>query len=381
MEYMYDQSARHSRQAPASFFWARGDERHIFHTHALDAGCSQPPDGKILISGTIVAEVNGDVRTDILRLNADGTLDGEFDSGTDGTVWFLSVLPDGNIVVGGGNIWNGTDRSALALLHSDGRLNAQFDPATDPLSGINSLVPLPDGKILIGGPYVEINGVHQNGLARLNADGSVDSGFNPGTGPGSPGNGGLVIAMQPGGRILVAGAFTTFNDASRERIARLNADGSVDPTFDPGASISGWVHSIVMQPEGKALITGNFSGVGGAKRNRIARLQSNGNLDRGFDTGLGVSGESFTLEISAIAAQADGRVMIGGDFSSVNGINRYRLARLEANGTVDHTFISGIGGIGFDARPIQSIAVLTDGRMLIGEPGGVDGALEAWSWM
>ena len=171
----------------------------------------------------------------------------------------------------------------------------------------------------------------------------------------------------------MAGAFTTFNDVGHERITRLNADGSVDSTFDPGASISGGVHAIVIQPDGKALIRGSFTRVGGAKRNRIARLQSNGNLDTGFDPGPGVSGESYSLEISAIAAQADGRVMIGGDFSSVNGISRYRLARLDANGTVDSSFVSGIGGIGFDARPIQSIAILTDGRMLIGEPGGVDG--------
>jgi uncharacterized delta-60 repeat protein len=341
----------------------------------IDALALQP-DGKILIAGTIAAEVNGDIRTDVLRLNPNGTLDSDFDSGADGTIWFVSVRRDGKIIVGGGNIWNGTDRSALALLNSDGNLNAQFNPATDPLSGINALVQLPDGKLLIGGPSIEINGVHQNGLARLNADGSIDSGFNPGTGPGAPGNGGLVIALQPGGRMFVAGAFTTFNDASRERITRLNADGSADPTFDPGASINGGVNSIVMLPDGKSLIRGSFNRVGGANRNRIARLQSNGNPDPNFDTGPGVSGASYSLEISAMTAQADGRVMIGGDFSSVNGISRLRLARLDANGTVESSFVSGIGGIGFDARPVQSIAILADGRMLIGEPGGVDGLHE-----
>jgi uncharacterized delta-60 repeat protein len=331
------------------------------------------PDGKIIISGGIAAEVNGDYRFHVLRLNVNGTVDTDFDPGTDGNIWFLSLRPDGKIIVGGGSIWNGTDRRALALLNTDGSLNAQFNPATDPLSGINALVELPDGKVLIGGPYIKINGVHQNGLARLNADGSVDGGFNPGAGPGAPGNGGVAIALQTDGKMFVAGAFATFNGASRGRIARLNADGSVDSNFDPGASISGGVDSIVMLPDGKALIRGSFTSVGGAKRNRIARLHSNGNLDPGFDPGTGVSGESFSLEISAIAAQADGRVMIGGDFSLVDGNDRFRLARLEANGTVDTSFVSGIGGSAFDARPIQSIAILQDGRMLIAEPGGVDG--------
>ena len=210
-------------------------------------------------------------------------------------------------------------------------------------------------------------------VVRLYANGTLDNSFNSGAGGGSPDNSGVTLALQADGKVFAAGAFTTFDGRSRERIARLNMDGSVDATFDPGASINGPVNQIVLEPGGKLLLRGQFTTIHGTARNRVARLRASGTVDNSFDTGSGVSGESYTLEISAIAAQADGKLMIGGDFSSVSGTSRYRLARLNSTGAVDSSFVSGIGGIGLDSRPIQSIAMLADGRMLIAEPGGVDG--------
>jgi hypothetical protein len=105
------------------------------------------------------------------------------------------------------------------------------------------------------------------------------------------------------------------------------------------------------------------------RRSVLIRLNANGSSDNTFTNGNG----SLGGPLSALALQADGKVIIGGDFSSVSGTSRYRLARLHSSGAVDSSFASGVGGIGFDARPVQSIAMLADGRMLIAEPGGVDG--------
>ena len=88
-----------------------------------------------------------------------------------------------------------------------------------------------DNKIVIGGVFNEVNGTARNNIARLNADGGLDTGFNPGTGAD---NTVTTLSVQPDGKILIAGYFTSYNGASRNRIARLNTDGSLDVGFDPG---------------------------------------------------------------------------------------------------------------------------------------------------
>jgi uncharacterized delta-60 repeat protein len=328
-------------------------------------------DGKILIAGDLASTVNGQHRFDIIRLNADGTLDEGFIPGVSGFVLAMAVQNDGKTLVGGSFIGQGKARNAIARLNVDGSMDDSFQPGTDGNSSLISLVLQSDGSVVFSGGGIYVNGISRNGMVRLNAAGNVDADFNATL--GAPDNSAAIVALHPDGRLCIGGPFTKVDNLSREHVARLNTNGGLDTTFAPGGSINGPVNEIILEPDGKLLVRGQFTTVQGADRNRLARLHPSGAMDASFDPGAGVSGASFALAISAMAAQMDGKVMIGGGFNSVSGTNRYRLARLHSNGAVDDGFVSDIGGIGLDARPVQAIAMLPDNRMLIAEPGGVDG--------
>ena len=149
---------------------------------------------------------------------------------------------------------------------------------------MSALALQPDGKILIGGAFLFFNGTARNRLARLNADGTLDLTFNPGSGANDFVS---AIAVQPDGKIIIGGAFTIYNGSSRLRIARLNSDGSVDPTF--GGVPDDVVRAIVVQPDGKILIGGDFFLYNGSSRNHIVRQQRQRNR-LSFNTGLGANG-------------------------------------------------------------------------------------------
>ena len=172
-----------------------------------------------------------------------------------------------------------------------------------------------DGKVLIG-----IWGYGYNQIARLNSDGSMDTTFNAGTGLN---NLPCSVVAQADGKVLIGGFFTAVNGTNRNGIARLNANGSLDSSFNPGTGTDGYVLSVALQPDGKVLIGGSFTTVNGTNRSNIARLNANGSLDSTFNPGAGAHGI-----VRSIVLQADGNLLIGGDSTIVNGVARPHLARL-----------------------------------------------------
>ena len=233
-----------------------------------------------------------------------------------------------------------------------------FDP--DANGSVFAIVVQTDGKILIGGDFTELspNGgptVTRNRIARLNSDGTVDLGFNP-----NADNQVLSIAVQANGQILAGGLFTNIGGQPRNRIARLDAaTGAADPSFDPNANAD--VESIVVQPDAQILVGGAFTTLGPAgsavTRNRIARLNTNGTPDA-FDPNANAT-------VFSIARQSDGRVLIGGAFTSLspNGgsaVTRNRIARLETTGALDTAFDPNAN------ERVFSIVVQPDGRVLAG---------------
>ncbi|MGB8647777.1 MAG: delta-60 repeat domain-containing protein, partial [Anaerolineae bacterium] len=240
-------------------------------------------------------------------------------------------------------------RIALAASPIDG-----FDPGAN--GQVTVLAVQADGKILVGGAFTMLGGggtgtTARNYIGRLNTDGSLDTTFNPGA------NGQVtVLAVQADGKILVGGAFTMLGGGgtgttARNYIGRLNADGSLDATFNPGAGNQ--VTVLAVQADGNILVGGAFTTLGGQTRNRIGRLNADGSLDTTFNPGA-------NNVVYAMAVQADGKILVGGLFTTLGGQSRNRIGRLNADGSVDATFNPGANGV------VYVLAVQADGKILVG---------------
>ena len=314
------------------------------------------PDGKIFIGGNFTS-YNGISINRIARLNADGSLDASFNPGAGAnlSVWTIAHQPDGKILIGGDfTSYNGTSINRIARLNADGSLDTSFNPGTGVDGSVLTLVLQPNGKILIGGTFRSYNGTTRDIIARLNSDGSLDASFNLGTGPN---NSVFSIALQADGKILIGGAFTSYNGTSINRIARLNSDGSLDSAFNPDTGASSIVETTEIQPDGKILIGGEFTSYNGTSINRIARLNANGSLDSSFNTGTGANNL-----VGTIAIQPDGKILLGGNFTSYNGTTRNYFARLNANGSLDTSFNPGTGA----NSVVETTALQPDRKVLIG---------------
>lgn len=330
-------------------------------------GVALQSDGKIIAAGSFT-NMNGLTRNHIARLSTGGQLDTTFSStaataGADSTIHSLSVQTDGRIVVGGEflNV-TGSPRSRFARLNFDGSLDGGFDPGAgtdNPVFAVAETFLGTSRKIFIGGSFANYGGTPRNDIARINNDGTLDAGFAP-----VSGTDGIVyaIAAYPTnsaltGKVLVGGEFTSVNGVPRANIARFNADGSLDLSFNPGSGAAGAVRAVKLQADGRILIGGSFTNYNGTTLNRIARLNSDGSVDSTFNVGSGADDT-----VLSIALQADTRILLGGLFTHCNGVNRSRITRLNNDGTVDPSINFGAGANDF----VASIAVQTDGKIVIG---------------
>ena len=320
-------------------------------------------DGQVVLGGDFDT-VNGVAQARVARLNSDGTLDPTFSrglAGADGTVNALAVQDDGNVLIGGyfTNV-HGVARNRLARLLANGTPDPGF---LEGLAGADNAVFSvvargTGGQVMVGGDFHLVNGVAQNRIAWLNADGALYPGFLNGL----AGVNGTVFSAtaQTGRKVLVGGQFSSVNGVPRNNLARFNADGTLDAGFlSELAQGSGSVFTVAAQPDEKVLIGGSFPTVSGVVRNGLARLHADGTLDTDFLNGLA----GPNLYVYAIAPQNDGKVVIGGGVTSVNGVERKRIARLNADGTLDPGFLDGLAGA--DAS-VYGVAVQTDGKVLIG---------------
>ncbi|MDQ6704569.1 MAG: delta-60 repeat domain-containing protein, partial [Acidobacteriota bacterium] len=291
-------------------------------------------------------------------IRGQSALDG-FDPNANDLVRVIVVQPDGKILIGGDfttlapNGGAAVTRNHIARLNPDGTLDTSFNPNANGL--VLAIALQADGKILVGGAFTNIGGQPRNRMARLDASGSADS-FDP-----SPNDFVFAIALQADGKILVGGDFRGANSIGgqmRNRMARLDpATGLADP-FDPSASAT--VHSIVVQADGKILVGGEFTGIGGQPRNRMARLDVAMGAADSFDP-------SANGTVDTIALQADGKILVGGEFhgaNSIGGQTRTGVARLDAT--------TGLADSSFNPNPapfnaiVYAIALQADGKILAG---------------
>ena len=309
-------------------------------------------DGRTLIGGTISA-VDGTTRNKLARLNADGTLDTAFNPIVSDSVFAIAVQPDGKILIGGMfTAVNSEARNQIARLNPDGTLDSTFDPTASTNEWVRTLAVQPDGKILIGGNFTTVHGATRNHIARLNADGTLDTAFNP-----NANNTVLALAVQADGKVLIGGVFTSVGSDARAHAARLNADGTLDTAFNPSADGTVWTFAV--QSDGKVLIGGEFTNVAGFTRLHVARLNADGALDTSFAA-------SADGNIGAMVVQSNGMIIVGGSFGNVNGTARSRIARLNADGTLDASFNPDVkSGTDPDCH-VYAMALQVDGRAVIG---------------
>jgi uncharacterized delta-60 repeat protein len=318
------------------------------------------PDGKILAGGNF-STIRGSASPLVARLNPDGSFDSTFASAFPmpvlaARIYTVGILGDGRMVVAGlFTAIGGTFRTNIARLEANGALDGSFNAMAGPSGLVRLILIEPDGKILIGGEFTTVNNTGRNRIARLNGDGSLDDSFDPASGAND-----IVraLAVLPTGQVLVGGLFTSFADAPKAHLARVNRDGGLDGSFPAGSGPNGDVYFISAQPDGSVLIGGDFTAVNGVGINRIARLHSDGSLDTAFvPPGGAVGGPVYH-----VLAKPNGRVVLGGGFTSVNGVSLARLARLNADGSLDGGFNPGSGA----SDLILSLALQDDGMILAG---------------
>lgn len=316
------------------------------------------PDGKMVLGGSF-GSLGGVAHAWIGRVNADGTVDHAFSPQAGGSVWgrvsALMVQSDGKIIIGGDFGWiSSITRGGIARLNADGAVDSGFNPNTN--GDVLSIAPQADGKVIIGGSFTSVGGTARSNLARLNADGTLDTGFNPSANASVNS-----VVAQPDGKILIGGFFSTIGGTARNRIARLNADGTLDAAFNPDAS--GMVRCLALQPDGGILAGGGFTSIGGALRNYLARLDASGAVDPAFDPNLFAP---FGGEVYSLALQTDGKIIFGGTFTGVAGTPRNYVARVLPSGALDAVFNPNASSF------VTCVAQQVDGRVIL---GGIFGAM------
>ena len=298
------------------------------------------------------------------RLDPSTGLADSFDPNANNTVFAIAVQKDGKILVGGNfngaNSIGGQARNRIARLDPTTGLADSFDP--NATGGVFAIAIQPDGRILAGGYFNGLNsigGQPRNRIARLDPVSGLADGFNPNANFQVS-----AIVVQPDGKILVGGDFngaTGIGGAARNNIARLDPNTGTADSFDPKASNQASVFAIALQGDGKVVVGGNFTtiaanGAAAVTRNNIVRLEADGRLDRTLD--LGIVGN----QIRAIAIQPDGKILIGGPFSNVLGVPRNKIARLNGDGTLDMAFNPDANGL----FGVTAIALQADGKIIVG---------------
>ena len=315
------------------------------------------PQGKIIIGGQFDHSSEGVMRRGLSRLNPDGTPDNSFDTeyGIDlsGKVGVLALQADGKIIIGGSfSYYNRELAENIARINPDGSLDTSFSCRS--ITGINHLTLQPDGKVLVWGKMKNKLDAIVDNIARLNTDGSFDASFDAGTGISLFGNAksGRIV-LQPDGKIIVTGWFTGVNGVERNSVARLNPDGSLDHSFNVvDLKPIAWINTCYLLDDGKILIGGD--GI-------LAKLNADGSLDHSFKPAATQNGLSDGYaNVRTLAVQKNGKILIGGSYALNSQIDS-RLIRLNEDGSLDNTFEPDYGA----NRTPKDILLQPDGKIII----------------
>ena len=289
---------------------------------------------------------------------SDGTFDTSFGIGL-GTNWpVYTISQESNwlyLLWWAFDRFNGIVANRIVRLQSNWLIDSSFSP----VSGANNIIRTTqkqwDGKYIIWGNFTGYDGVTRNRIARLNSDGTLDTTFNP----GSWFNTTVINSfLQSDGKIIAMGSFTNFSGTTRNRIARLNSDGSLDTTFNPGTLSNATIYTLVQQPDTKYIVGGAFTTFNGIARTRVARITTTWALDTTFGTNTWANNY-----ISSMVLQPDGRIIVAGLFTWYSWLSINRIARLSSWWLLDTTFNSGWI---WANDLIWSVRLQSDGKIIIG---------------
>lgn len=286
----------------------------------------------------------------IARLNADGSLDATLSAvayvaGFNGQVSSIVPLSDGKILVGGGfSTYNSETHRGLIRLNNNGSIDTSLSAVagssrfntlfSNPGTVLQTLIE-PDNKMVIGGYYVQYNSQTHHSFIRLNYDGSVDTSLSAVAGTNRFPFQSTIFSIIKGldNSYIVGGAFTTYNGQTHNRFIRLNYDGSIDASLSAVAGSSrfnGSVYSTVLQSDNKILVGGDFTTYNFASHGGIIRLNYDGSVDTSFLTGTGFGGG-----VRKILLLNNGKILVGGSFTTYNGEPVRGIALLNSDGTLD----------------------------------------------
>jgi len=246
-----------------------------------------------------------------------------------------------------------------------GSLDRSFRPTT-PFNLVNSVLVQPDGKTIVAGVFASTVGNPspnlERGIVRLNSDGSRDGSFAPFD------ENIMTAALQADGKILVGGAWLRTNLVKRANISRLNSDGTLDPDFDPGPgtdwdgdqpAVTRYVTRIIVQPDQRILVSGNFGRIAGEPMPGLARLLPDGALDRSFVPSA-LPGDGFGRPV----LQPDGKILAWAAYPNGFGGVTPHLVRLNPDGSLDKTFTLSRKTSRLPEDPSELLAVQSTGKIL-----------------
>ncbi|MCU0426076.1 MAG: T9SS type A sorting domain-containing protein [Candidatus Kapabacteria bacterium] len=323
-------------------------------------------DGRILIGGAFTMSSGLGVGR-LIRYTPEGLVDTSFQTrigfGANNWVNAMVELPDGRLLLGGQfAAFNGANVHGVIRLQANGDIDTTFSTpeGTEFMQrSVEAIAVQSNGGIIIGGLLRNYNGVTVPNFARLRTDGTLDSAFNVALGQGFNG---VVrsIAILPDGKMLVAGGFTGFNGENVGCIVRLNANGTLDNSFR--RNVSGFASAMTVQRNGSILVGGFLSGMAsGTNIGNIVRVLPEGDIDTAFARAIGTGASSA---VRAIIVLNDDKILLAGNFSRFNGQETGRLMRLNPDGTVDTRFQDAVGQGADD--DVSTLAVQTNGLLLLG---------------
>jgi len=222
-----------------------------------------------------------------------------------------------------------------------------------PVTTVTPIVPTTLQYLLVGGGFLLWNNPQFSRIAKIDENGNIDPSFNM----GSEGFTSTVIDIkqQPDGKYVVGGSFTAYSGSASSRIARLNQNGTRDTTFNVGTGASSTVNVVSPQSDNSNIIGGVFTTYSGSAVNRIVKIAPSGSRDTSFNVGTG-----FGSTVYDMTTQSDGKVIVVGIFQTYSGSASNRIARINTDGTLDTTF--NVGG-GPNSDPL-SIDIQSDGKIL-----------------